>query len=175
MVIAGEFDEPWTGSMWSQMASRMCFPCFLDGISCLKNSGLVVGTLCLLALLNMGMLCWCKLVALNTLQVLPGDPFGCFKRPVQGLSDLHLGYQKVTWKKLAIDVCSLPFLTFWSPKNRSCSLDSLLAFGIQNASCIHTFQEKTGSMDTPKKIWMFGSFGKLPKNFKFHLRFISRK
>ena len=95
--------------------------------------------------------CWCKLVALNTLQVLPGDPFGCFKRPVQGLSDLHLGYQKVTWKKLAIDVYSLPFLTFWSPKNRSYSLDSLLAFGIQKSSCNIPFKKKTKSMDTTKK------------------------
>ena len=34
-------------------------------------------------------------------QVLPGDLFGCFKWPFQGLSDLHLGYQRVTWKKLA--------------------------------------------------------------------------
>ena len=33
-------------------------------------------------------------------QVLPSDLFGCFKWPFQGLSDLHLGYQKVTWKKL---------------------------------------------------------------------------
>ena len=34
-------------------------------------------------------------------QVLPSDLFGCFKWPFQGLSDLHLGAQKVTWKKLA--------------------------------------------------------------------------
>ena len=33
-------------------------------------------------------------------QVLPSDLFGCFKWPFQGLSDLHLGDQKVTWKKL---------------------------------------------------------------------------
>ena len=33
-------------------------------------------------------------------QVLPSDPFGGFKWPFQGLSDLHLGDQKVTWKKL---------------------------------------------------------------------------
>ncbi len=33
-------------------------------------------------------------------QVLPSDLFGDFKLPFQGLSDLHLGYQKVTWKKL---------------------------------------------------------------------------
>ena len=33
-------------------------------------------------------------------QVLPSDPFVVFKWPFQGLSDLHLGYQKVTWKKL---------------------------------------------------------------------------
>ena len=35
-----------------------------------------------------------------TYQVLPSGPFGDFKWPFQGLSDLHLGYQKVTWKKL---------------------------------------------------------------------------
>ena len=33
-------------------------------------------------------------------QVLPSDLFGGFKWPLQGLSDLHLGNQKVTWKKL---------------------------------------------------------------------------
>ena len=33
-------------------------------------------------------------------QVLPSDLFECFKWPFQGLSDLHLGDQKVTWKKL---------------------------------------------------------------------------
>ena len=37
-------------------------------------------------------------------QVLPSDLFGCFKWPFQGLSDLHLGDQKVTWKKLAVFV-----------------------------------------------------------------------
>ena len=35
-------------------------------------------------------------------QVLPSDLFGCFKRPFQGLSDLHLGYEQVTWKKLVL-------------------------------------------------------------------------
>ena len=35
-----------------------------------------------------------------TCQVLPSDHFGCFKWPFQGLSDLHLGDQKVTWQKL---------------------------------------------------------------------------
>ena len=35
-------------------------------------------------------------------QVLPSDPFGDFKWPFQGLSDLRLGYQKVTWKKLVV-------------------------------------------------------------------------
>ena len=33
-------------------------------------------------------------------QVLPSDPFGGFKWPFQGLSDLNLGDQRVTWKKL---------------------------------------------------------------------------
>ena len=33
-------------------------------------------------------------------QVLPSDPFGCFKWRFLGLSDLNLGYQQVTWKKL---------------------------------------------------------------------------
>ena len=37
-------------------------------------------------------------------QVLPRDRFGWFKWPFQGLSDLHLGDQKVTWKKLAQNV-----------------------------------------------------------------------
>ena len=27
-------------------------------------------------------------------------------KPFQGLSDLHLGYQKVTWKKLVLEKCS---------------------------------------------------------------------
>ena len=36
-------------------------------------------------------------------QVLPSDPLGCFKWPFQRLNDLHLGDQKVTWKKLAVD------------------------------------------------------------------------
>ena len=35
-------------------------------------------------------------------QVLPSDLFGWFKWPFQGLSDLHLGDQKVTWKKLVV-------------------------------------------------------------------------
>ena len=35
-------------------------------------------------------------------QVVPSDLFGWFKRPFQGLSDLHLGDQKVTWKKLVV-------------------------------------------------------------------------
>ena len=35
-------------------------------------------------------------------QVLPSDLFGWFKWPFQGLSDLHLGDQKVTWKKLVL-------------------------------------------------------------------------
>ena len=35
-----------------------------------------------------------------TYQVLPSDLFGMVKWPFQRLSDLHLGYQKVTWKKL---------------------------------------------------------------------------
>ncbi len=37
-------------------------------------------------------------------QVLPSDLFGCFKWPFQGLSDLHLGDQKDTWKKLVLCV-----------------------------------------------------------------------
>ena len=36
-------------------------------------------------------------------QLLPSDPFGDFKWPFQGLSDLQLGYQKVTGKNLVID------------------------------------------------------------------------
>ena len=35
-------------------------------------------------------------------QVVPSDLFGWFKWPFQGLSDLHLGDQKVTWKKLVV-------------------------------------------------------------------------
>ena len=41
-----------------------------------------------------------KMISLFNCQVLPSDLFGRFKWPFQGLSDLHLGYQKVTWKKL---------------------------------------------------------------------------
>ena len=40
--------------------------------------------------------------ATNNCQVLPSDLFGGFKWPFQGLSDLHLGNQKVTWKKLVL-------------------------------------------------------------------------
>ena len=36
-------------------------------------------------------------------QVLPSDLFGGSKWPFQGLSDLHLGDQKVTWKKMGGD------------------------------------------------------------------------
>ena len=42
-------------------------------------------------------------------QLLPSDLFGDFKWPVQGLSDLHLGYQKVTGKNLVQDVYFLQF------------------------------------------------------------------
>ena len=35
-------------------------------------------------------------------QLLPSDLFGCFKWPFQGLSDLYLGDQKVTWKNLVL-------------------------------------------------------------------------
>ena len=38
-------------------------------------------------------------------QVLPSDLFGCFKWSFQGLSDLHLGYQRVTRKKLVVLIC----------------------------------------------------------------------
>ena len=46
-------------------------------------------------------------------QVLPSDLFGGFKWPLQGLSDLHLGNQKVTWKKLVVVefVCSRMLVT----------------------------------------------------------------
>ena len=43
---------------------------------------------------------WLKEYWGNIDQVLPSDPFGGFKWPFQGLSDLHLDYQKVTGKKL---------------------------------------------------------------------------
>ena len=41
-------------------------------------------------------------VLLDSYQVLPSGAFGGFKWPFQGLSDLHLGDQKVTWKKLVL-------------------------------------------------------------------------
>ena len=47
----------------------------------------------------------------NHNQLLPSDPFGCFKCPFQGLSDLHLGYQKVTWKKLEV-INDIPVVDF---------------------------------------------------------------
>ena len=31
-------------------------------------------------------------------RVLPSDPFGCLSDFFHGLSDLHLGDQKVTWR-----------------------------------------------------------------------------
>ena len=40
------------------------------------------------------------LYIIYSIQVLPSDLFGWFKWPFQGLSDIHLGDQKVTWKKL---------------------------------------------------------------------------
>ncbi len=54
-------------------------------------------------------------------QLLPSDLFGDFKWPVQGLSDLHLGYQKVTGKNLVISVfnifsmkyCIVSFSPIW--------------------------------------------------------------
>ena len=52
-------------------------------------------------------------------QVLPSDLFGCFKWPFQGLSDLHLGDQKVTWKKLVHRSATAPFLkTFQESQSR---------------------------------------------------------
>ena len=48
-------------------------------------------------------------------QVLPSDLFGGFKWPFQGLSDLHLGYQKVTWKKLVVNFCSNHIPTYCMP------------------------------------------------------------
>ena len=46
-------------------------------------------------------------------QVLPSDRFGCFKRSLQGLSDLHLGDQKVTWKK-PVEKSYLPENVTWA-------------------------------------------------------------
>ena len=37
-------------------------------------------------------LCSAGMLEFSLYQVLPSDPFGCFKWPFQGLSDLHLGY-----------------------------------------------------------------------------------
>ncbi len=60
------------------------------------------------------------------IQVLPSDLFGCFKWPFQELSDLHLGDQKVTWKKL--DMNSYEILESWmhnahsDKKRNSCHL-----------------------------------------------------
>ena len=54
-------------------------------------------------------------------QVLPSDLFGWFKWPFQGLSDLHLGDQKVTWKKLEIG--TLPLILYihhTSPLQKGC-------------------------------------------------------
>ena len=47
-------------------------------------------------------LVWKDWINIYIYQVLPSDPFLCFKWPFQGLSDLHLGYQKVNWKKLVV-------------------------------------------------------------------------
>ena len=44
------------------------------------------------------------LLLILLIQVLPSDLFEGFKWPLQGLSDLHLGNQKVTWKKLDINI-----------------------------------------------------------------------
>ncbi len=46
-------------------------------------------------------------------QVLPSDLCGRFKWPFQGWKrDLHLGYQKVTWKKLVVELK----IGAWKPK-----------------------------------------------------------
>ena len=62
-------------------------------------------------------------------------------------------------------------------------MDSLVALGIQkwtddsdSSSIIHTFrEERAEEHGHPRKIWMFGSFGKLRKNFKFHFGRFVRK
>ena len=59
-------------------------------------------------------ICWSLIPdsARSNFQVLPSDLFGWFKLPFQGLSDLHLGDQKVTWKKLV--VWFLFNISFWA-------------------------------------------------------------
>ena len=44
-------------------------------------------------------------------QHLPSDLFDGFKGPFQGLSDLHLGDQRVTWKKLEVGFSCLCLFT----------------------------------------------------------------
>ena len=51
----------------------------------------------------------CFVHVIFTFQVLPSDPLGSFQWPFQGLSDLHLGNQKVTWKKLVYRFHSVTF------------------------------------------------------------------
>ena len=58
-------------------------------------------------------------------QVLPSDLFGCFKWPFQGLSDLHLGDQKDTWKKLEVNFHKSLVLNL-----QTCDLTSMIFFAI---------------------------------------------
>ncbi len=51
-------------------------------------------------LCNDGSFFICNLVTKNNYQVLQSDLFRCFKWPFQGLCELHLDDQKVTWKML---------------------------------------------------------------------------
>ena len=65
-------------------------------------------------------------------QVLPSDLFGGFKWPFQGLSDLYLGDQKVTWKKLVVACQYVNHFDFiW----RTCP-DSWLLFGLGRTNII---------------------------------------
>jgi len=58
-------------------------------------------------------------------QHLPSDLFGGFKWPFQGVSDLHLGDQRVTWKKLAYPGCWLRISWQWWSNSRGIAFSSL--------------------------------------------------
>ena len=92
-------------------------------------------------------------ILIHIYQVLPSDLFGCFKWPFQGLSDLHLGDQKVTWKKLVHDMFLLFRLQYHSDlltQRKICTQTTLPTHGDEsNPISKHTkkTQQKRNNQD----------------------------
>ena len=100
------FVYPWSSgreqtSFWNVLQNHVCalqfMVSFLEHLPCtIANAGMS----------NCHRTMWLKFIRyfstspiLNN-QVLPSDLLGCVKWPFQGLNDLHLGDQRVTWKEL---------------------------------------------------------------------------